>query len=310
MTQDAYILSNISKPPFKAGFIGILGAPNAGKSTLLNNIVGEKISITSKKPQTTRNRILGVYTTPSAQLAFLDTPGIHTAANKLNTRIVNAALSAIADVDVILMLWAADSSMSFTDGDQLLLKHLQSVKAPMILGLNKTDLIKKSQLLPLIEQWATFNLFSEIIPVSAKTGDGLSGLLQSLENHLPYGDPLFPKETLTDVSMRFLAAELIREKVFRLTGQEIPYSSAVTIDFFEEKPKQRLVRIGATIHVEKTSQKGIIIGKNGVTLKEIGAQARLSIEQLVQQKVFLQLFVRIQENWRKDTKALQKFGYK
>jgi len=164
MTQDAYILSNISKPPFKAGFIGILGAPNAGKSTLLNNIVGEKISITSKKPQTTRNRILGVYTTPSAQLAFLDTPGIHTAANKLNTRIVNAALSAIADVDVILMLWAADSSMSFTDGDQLLLKHLQSVKAPMILGLTKPDRLKNHHFFPFFNHWQRLIFFFGIIP--------------------------------------------------------------------------------------------------------------------------------------------------
>ena len=293
----------------KAGFIAILGAPNAGKSTLVNRIVGEKISITSKKPQTTRNRILGIHSEPSAQLIFMDTPGVHTASNELNTRIVNAALSAISDVDVILMLRAADTNEAFSDGDLLLIKHLQNISMPKVLALNKIDLIAKEKILPLTEQWHAPNLFSDIVPLSAKQGDGISELLEILRQKLPSGPRLFADDMITDVPIRFMVAEMIREKVFRLTGQEIPYSCAVTIDFFEEKPKQNLVRIGAIIHVEKVSQKGIIIGKQGSALKEIGAQARISIEQLLQQKVFLHLFVRVQENWRKDTKALQRFGY-
>jgi GTP-binding protein Era len=292
---------------FKSGFVVIVGAPNSGKSTLLNRLLGEKISITSEKPQTTRNRILGVLHLEKAQCIFIDTPGIHKASNPLNTRIVDAALGALQDADIILLL--ADATGFDEEASLGLINILQSQKKPVVLALNKIDLVKKQHLLAMISRWNSLMDFKEIIPVSASTGDQVPELIKALEKLLPQGPPFFPEDSLTDVSERFIVGELIREKIFRLTGQEIPYSVAVTVDQFTENPDGSLVKIHATIHVEKESQKGIVIGKSGTKLKRIGEEARKSMEHLLNTKVFLKLFVRVQKNWSKDTKSLIKFGY-
>lgn len=292
---------------FRSGFITIAGAPNAGKSTLLNHLLGEKISITSKKPQTTRNRILGVVHRQSSQLIFLDTPGVHNPRDPLNVKMVDEAITAIGDSDIILAI--ADVSKPLPDSEAFLVKKLKKQKKPIILALNKIDLIKKNQLLEFIDKWSKAFPFKAVIPISAKHGTQVEELLNSMENLLPHGPPYFPEETLTDIPERFIAAEMIREKVFRLTGQEIPYSTAVTIDNFSEEKNGELIRIDATIHLERDSQKGIIIGKKGSKLKKIGEDARKDIERLVGTRVFLKLFVRIQKNWSRDTKALRKFGY-
>ncbi len=292
---------------FRSGFITIAGAPNVGKSTLLNHLLGEKISITSQKPQTTRNRILGVVHRQSSQLVFLDTPGLHKPRDPLNMKMVDEAITAISDGDIILAI--ADVSKPLPDSEAFLVQQLKKQKKPVILALNKIDLIQKNRLLEFIDNWSKAYPFKAVIPISAKQGTQVEALLNSMEALLPQGPPYFPEETLTDISERFIAAEMIREKVFRLTGQEIPYSTAVTIDRFSEEKNGELIRIDATIHLEHDSQKGIIIGKKGSKLKKIGEDARKDIERLVGTHVFLKLFVRIQKNWSKDTKALRKFGY-
>ncbi len=292
---------------FKAGFVAIAGAPNAGKSTLLNRMLGEKISITSKKPQTTRNRILGIAHRTSSQLVFLDTPGIHKAKTALNTRIVDIAVSALSDADIILAV--IDVSKPDPQSEKVLIKKIASQNHPVVLALNKIDLVKKPFLLQAIESWMELFAFREIIPVSAKHGTQVDKLFETMETLLPESPPFFPEESITDVSERFIAAEIIREKAFRLTGQEIPYSVAVTIDSFKEKNKGALITISATIHVERDSQKGIIIGKKGSKLKKIGEDARKDLERMTGAKIFLKLFVRVQKNWSKDTKALKRFGY-
>ncbi len=292
---------------FKSGYVSILGAPNAGKSTLLNRILGEKISITSKKPQTTRNRILGVLHRSTSQMIFFDTPGVFEAKDKLNVRIVDAAFSALGDADVVLAM--VDVSKPDPNAERYLVKRLKNQNRPVILALNKIDLIKKSGLLEIIEKWSTAYGFKDVIPISARHGTQLDDLIAAMEKVLPPGPPFFPEDTLTDASERFIVAELIREQVFRMTGEEIPYATAVTVDTFEEKKEGRLISIDATIHLERNSQKGIIIGKNGAKLKQIGTRSREQIEQLLGTKVFLKLFVRIQKNWRKDTKAIRRFGY-
>jgi len=292
---------------FTSGFVAIVGAPNVGKSTLLNQMLGEKISITSKKPQTTRNRILGVVHRPSSQLVFIDTPGIHKAKRPLNVRIVDAALSALGNVDIVLVM--VDVANPDPDSEAFLVTKLKKFKTPVVIVLNKIDLVKKPALLTIIDHWAKAYSFEAIIPISAILGAQVEELLEAMEALLPKGPPFFPEETLTDLPERFIAAEMIREKVFRLTGQEIPYSTAVTIESFSEKKKGSLVKIHATIHVERASQKGMIIGKNGNMLKMIGTEARKEIERMVGTRVFLKLFVRVHKNWSKDTKALRRFGY-
>jgi GTPase len=292
---------------FKAGMVTIVGAPNAGKSTLLNRILGQKISITSKKPQTTRNRIVGLLNHPHAQLVFLDTPGVHRAAGPLNERIVEVALSTLNDADAILML--ADAAVPSPPAEDYLAEKLAATTRPKVLALNKIDLLDKPALLELIDQWSHRLDFKAIVPVSATHGTQVDALVAALIGLMPAGPPLYPPEDLTDMPERFIAAEMIREKVFRLTGQEIPYASAVTVDAFTEEKQGRLIRILATIHVERESQKGIVIGKQGRKLKEIGEAARTEIERMVGCQVFLKLFVRVQKNWSKDPKALQRFGY-
>jgi GTP-binding protein Era len=292
---------------FKSGYVSILGAPNAGKSTLLNRMLGEKISITSKKPQTTRNRILGVLHRSKSQMIFFDTPGVFQAKDKLNVRIVDAAFSALGDADLVLVV--VDVSRPDPNAERYLVKKLKSQKNPVILALNKIDLIEKSGLLKIIEKWSTVYGFKEVVPISARLGTQVEDLIATMEKILPAGPPFFPEDTLTNVSERFMVAELIREQVFRMTGEEIPYATAVTVHSFKEKKEGRLISIEATIHLERSSQKGIVIGKNGSKLKQIGTRSREQIEQLLGTKVFLKLFVRIQKNWRNDTKAIRRFGY-
>ena len=292
---------------FKSGFVAIVGAPNVGKSTLLNRMLGQKISITSKKPQTTRNRILGVLDRPRAQFVFLDTPGVHRASKPLNVRIVDVALSALADVDLILVM--ADVTAPHTDAEQYMVKKLKARKTPAILALNKIDRIPKDRLLEQMDGWSRQFSFTEIVPISALHGRQVENLVAAMEAALPSGPPMYPPGSLTDMPERFIAAEMIREKAFRMTGEEIPYSVAVTVDEFKEEKEGKLVRVLATIHVERDSQKGMVIGKGGHKLKEIGQAARKEIERMVGTKVFLKLFVRVQKNWSKDTKALRRFGY-
>jgi GTP-binding protein Era len=294
-------------PEFKSGFVSIVGAPNAGKSTLLNRILGQKISITSRKPQTTRNRILGIAKRPAAQIVFLDTPGVHQARSPLNVRIVNTALATLGDVDVVLLL--LDAAAPNPESENVLVGALRKLKQPVILALNKIDLIGPEAPATLLAVWRERFPFRAIEPISAKHGSRVDRLLDGIESALPSGPAYFPPDDITDLPERFIAAEMIREKVFRLTGQEIPYASAVTVDTFSEDPQRKLVTIHATIHVERDSQKGILIGKQGGKLKAIGAAARKDIEQMVGARVFLKLFVRVQKNWSTDTRALRKFGY-
>ena len=322
--QSEYIFDNYSKKffksslkkvasideqhtDFKSGYVAIVGAPNAGKSTLLNRMLGEKISITSKKPQTTRNRIIGIVHRPLAQLVFIDTPGVHPAKDPLNTRIVAVALSTLTDVDLVLVI--LDVAHPDPAAEGFLVEKIKEKKQPVILVLNKIDLIEKRNLLLLIDKWAKVYPFEAIIPVSAKHGTQVQQLMKTMQAHLPIGPPYFRQDTLTDLPERFIAAEMIREKAFRLTGQEIPYAVAVTVDRFTENKNGALITIDATIHVERDSQKGIIIGKKGAKLKQIGEAARKEIQRMTGTKVFLKLFVRVQKNWSKDTKALRRFGY-
>ncbi len=302
-------MQNIDDPykDFKSGYVAIAGTPNAGKSTLLNRMLGEKISITSKKPQTTRNRILGVLHRTAVQIVFFDTPGVFEAKDKLNVRIVDAALSAVGDADLILVV--IDVSHPEPDAERFLVKQLQSQTRPVILALNKIDLVDKPLVLAGIDRWSKRYKFNEIVPISARHGTQIEELIAAMTGVLPLGPPYFPEDTLTDVTERFIAAELIREQVFRLTGEEIPYATAVTIDTFKEKKAGRQVNVEATIHLERDSQKGIVIGKKGSKLKQIGTQSRKKIEQMLGCKVYLKLFVRVQKNWRKDTRAIRRFGY-
>ena len=292
---------------FKSGFVTIIGAPNVGKSTLLNRMLGEKISITSKKPQTTRNRILGILHRPSSQIVFIDTPGVHQAKNPLNVRIVEVALSALGDADLILLL--GDVTQPDANAEKMLVQALKQQNRPVILALNKIDLVKNDAVLKAIDTWKHLYPFKDIVPVSAKAGTQVQTLLQVMETALPEGPPFFPEDMITDMPERFIAAEIVREKAFRITGQEIPYALAVTVDSFSEDDTKNLIKIFASIHVEKNSQKGIIIGKGGSKLKQIGEAARKDLEQFLGAQVFLKLFVRVQKNWRKDTKALRRFGY-
>ena len=292
--------------PSKSGFIAIIGAPNAGKSTLLNRLVGQKIAITSEKPQTTRHRILGVAHLPEAQMIFLDTPGIHRAKGPLNERMVEIALKVLGDVDLVVFITDASSD---NGSDKIILGALKKSSLPGILAINKIDLVNKKKLLPLIERWDHAYPFRAIVPISALARTQVDQLVAKMVALLPEGPQYYPEDSITDMTERFIAGELIREKVFRSTGQEIPYGVAVTVESFKERPDKNIVDIYATIHVERDSQKPIIIGKGGKMLKRIGEQARIDIEQMVGCKVFLKLWVRVQKKWTRDEKAIKRFGY-
>jgi len=293
--------------PSISGFIAIIGAPNVGKSTLLNQLLGQKIAITSEKPQTTRHRILGVVHQPEAQLIFLDTPGIHRARGTLNVRMVEVAMKVMGDVDLVVFL--TDATYPDNPSDGIILKYLRKRDLPVILTINKVDLMEKGRLLPQIEQWQNAYPFRAIVPISALERIQLDELVAEMVAVLPEGPRYYPEETVTDQTERFIAAEIIREKVFRLTGEEIPYAVAVTVESFKKRPDKNMVDIHAAIHVERNSQKGIIIGKAGRMLKRIGEQAREDIERMVGRKVFLKLWVRVQKNWTRDERAIRRFGY-
>ena len=290
---------------FKSGFVGIIGAPNAGKSTLLNQILGQKIAITSDKPQTTRHKILGVWTNDKAQVIFMDTPGIHHARDLLNRELVTQALSVLAEVDLILFLTEPKGRK---EDESLVIDEVKASKKPVVLAINKIDKVNKPELLPIMDHFNKTLDPAAIIPISALKNMNITNLMDELINNLPNGPLYYPPDALTDQVERFIAAEMIREQVFRRTGQEIPYSTAVTVEEFLEDPE--LIRIQAVIHLERETQKKIVIGKNGAKLKEIGTAARLDIERMTGTKVFLKLFVRIQKNWSKDPQAIREFGYK
>jgi len=295
------------KKSFKSGFVSIIGRPNAGKSTLLNSILGEKIAIISDKPQTTRNRILGIRNLPDGQIVFLDTPGIHHSRSRLNQSMVKTALSTYKEVDVIAFLIEANTPEN--DENNFIHRTLERIQKPIFLLINKIDLVPKEELLPIIDRYSQFPSYTQIIPLSALLGDGIDLLLDELLKVLPEGPQLFPEDMITDLSERFLAGEMIREKVFRLTRQEIPYATAVVVEEFKEKVDKNLVVIQATIQVEKDSQKKILIGEKGRMLKEIGSLARKEIESFLGTKVFLELWVKVEKDWREDPRALRRLGF-
>jgi len=293
-------------PPFRSGYIAIVGRPNVGKSTLLNQILGEKVAIVSPKPQTTRNRVTGIRTTETSQMVFLDTPGIHQARSLLNRRMVNVALDTLHEVDCALWLLAAPERIG--PEDEQIAQTLAAAKGDVFVLLNKIDLVSKGKLLPPIQRCAELLPGREIVPISALKGENLPLLLELIEKGLPEGPKYFPEGEITDQSERFIASEIIREKIFILTREEIPYGVAVTIDEFTEKEEKNLIVIKATVHTERNSHKGILIGKRGAMLKEIGTKAREELEALLGCKMFLELFIRVDEGWTRDPNALREMG--
>ena len=293
---------------FKSGFIALIGRPNAGKSTLLNRLLGQKLAIISSKPQTTRNRILGIKNLPQGQIIFLDTPGIHRSQSRLNQAMVKTALATYREVDGICFLIEADHPEN--PENEFILETLKEGGKPIFLLINKIDLIAKGDLLPMMERFSRRRPFAQIIPISALKGDGADILIRELLETLPEGPRLFPEDLITDLSERFLTAELIREKVLRLTWEEIPYATAVEVEEFKEREEKNLIAIKATIQVERESQKGVLIGKKGQMLKEIGRLAREDMEALLGARVFLELWVKVEKNWREDPRALRRMGFR
>jgi len=291
----------------KAGFVSFIGRPNAGKSTLLNRMVGTKLAIVSDKPQTTRNRILGVRNYPDAQVVFLDTPGIHRPLHRMNVRMVDAAVDTIREVDVLCLV--VDVTEPPGKGDRFVLDLVKDAKAAVFLVLNKIDLIKKARLLPLMQQYSEMGTFAEIVPVSAATGDNVDRLERALLDRLPEGEPLYPADYLTDQPERFFASEIVREKLLQFTRAEIPFSSAVVVDKFEEPDRPGgLMSLHCTIVVDRESQKPIVIGRGGEMIKRIGTAAREDLERFFDTKVFLDLHVRVKSEWREDERVLNDLG--
>ncbi len=290
---------------FRSGFAAIIGAPNAGKSTLLNQVLGQKISITSKKPQTTRDRILGIVNRPGSQIVFVDTPGIHKSGTLLNQRIVDQALQALEDVDLVLFM--VDAASCNHAAENMIVTRLKQAGKQVILVLNKIDLAGKQTVFERANALAPVFEFAAVVPISARQNIQVDRLMDEVENHLPQGPRLFPEDTFTDVTEKFLVKEIIREKVFRLTGMEIPYSSAVTVDDFDVE--KNCIVIHASIHVIRDSQKGIIIGKKGAMLSAIGTRARKDIEKMLGKKVLLKLFVKVTKDWVSNQRILSEFGY-
>jgi len=296
---------NVEK--FRSGFVAIIGRPNVGKSTLINAIVGEKIAITSHKPQTTRNRILGIRNIPDGQLLFLDTPGIHRGKGKLNRYMVDQALSACSGVDVIFFLVEANDRPG--GGDDYILEILSQSETPVILVINKIDLLEKRELLPLIEIYSRRFPFREIVPVSALAGDGIDELVKVAHNYLPEGPRYYPEDMITDLPERFIVGEMIREQVLKKTREEVPYGVAVVVERFEEKSEKNLVVIEAVIAVERDAHKGILLGKRGAMIRSIGEAARKDIERFLAARVFLELYVRVEKKWTDSARHLKEFGY-
>ena len=296
----------MSRENFRSGYVALIGRPNAGKSTLLNRLVGEKIAAVSNKPQTTRYKIKGIVTKDDGQIVFVDTPGVHKPGYLLNRRMMAAVHDAIMSVDLLVLM--RDASVSTGNGDRFVLDLVKQSAKPAILVLNKIDKVKdKSILLPLIENYANEYDFAEIVPVSALKGDAVDDLLSQIVKHLPEGEPIFAEDELTDQSMRTIAAEMVREKILASTGEEIPYVTAVVTEKYDES-EPGVTRIYCAIYVERPSQKAIIIGKGGAKLKKIGTEARLEMENLLGTRVFLQLFVKVVEDWRNKERELDEIG--
>ncbi|MEO8036892.1 MAG: GTPase Era [Acidobacteriota bacterium] len=285
------------------GVVALVGRPNAGKSTILNRILGQKVSIVSDKPQTTRNRIVGILNAEPGQIAFLDTPGIHRPLHKMNVRMMDHVKASLDEADVAAVM--IDASEPFGKGDQFVVEMLRNVeRARRFIILNKIDLLKKNRLLPLIQQYHDFKIFDEIVPVSATNGEGVDRLVALLFASMPAGAPRFPIEDFTTQPERFLAAEIVREKVLHHTSDELPYTTAVSVDRWEEEEERNLIKIYATIVVERDSQKPIVIGKGASMIKRIGTEARVELEQILGAKVFLDLHVAVHAQWRDDNRFL------
>jgi GTP-binding protein Era len=284
------------------GVVALVGRPNAGKSTLLNRILGQKVAIVSAKPQTTRNRIVGILNDARGQIAFLDTPGIHKPLHKLNVRMMEHVRTALTEADILTVM--IDANEPFGRGDQFVLDLLREQKNKRFAVLNKIDLLKKSKLLPLIQQYHETGLFDEIVPISAASGDGVEQLVELFFQNLPAGEARYPTEDVTTQPERFFAAEIVREKLLRHTSEELPFTTAVSVERWEEEEPKNLVKIYATIVVERETQKPIIIGKQGSMIKKIGTEAREELESILGAKVFLDLHVAVHERWREDERFL------
>lgn len=291
----------------KSGFATLIGRPNVGKSTLMNRLIGQKIAITSNKPQTTRNRIQTVYTCDQGQIIFLDTPGIHKAKNKLGEYMVNVAERTLREVDVIL--WLVEPSTFIGAGERHIAEQLKKAKTPVILVINKTDTVKREEILVFIDTYRKLYDFDEIVPVSALNGDNTDTLIEQIFKYLPYGPQYYDEDTVTDQPMRQIVAELIREKALRCLDEEIPHGIAVSIDQMKERKDGGICDIDATIICEKDSHKGIIIGKQGAMLKKIGSAARYEIERMMEMKVNLKLWVKVKKDWRDSDYLIKNFGY-
>jgi GTP-binding protein Era len=297
----------MSKAQYKSGFVTIIGRPNVGKSTLLNQVIGQKIAIMSDKPQTTRNKIHGVYTNESSQIVFLDTPGIHKPSSKLGDYMIKVAIDTLKEVDLILIL--VDVSTGLGGGDRFIIEQLQGISTPVILVLNKIDKVHPEALLPIIAQYQSLYAFAEIVPVSAALGNNVDTLLGQVVKYLPEGPQYYPADQVTDHPEQWICAELIREKILQLTREEIPHSIAVTIESMSVRPN-RIVDIGAVIYVERDSQKSIVIGKKGALMKQIGELARKDIEHLLGSKIFLELWVKVKKDWRNQDSVLRDLGFR
>lgn len=292
----------------KSGFISIIGRPNVGKSTFLNRVIGQKIAIMSDKPQTTRNKVQGVLTLEDSQLIFIDTPGIHKPKHKLGDFMMKVAQNTLKEVDLVLFMVNAEEG--FGRGEEFIVEKLQSIQTPVFLVINKIDQIHPDALLPVIESYKEKLSFKQIVPISALEGNNVEELLKEIKEYLPEGPQFYPADQVTDHPERFIVSELIREKALHLTREEIPHSLAVLIDKMERREDKDVVHVMATIIVERDSQKGIVIGKQGAMLKEIGKRARLDIENLLGSKVFLEVWVKVQKDWRNKASQLRDFGFR
>jgi GTP-binding protein Era len=296
------------KKDFKSGFVSIIGRPNVGKSTFLNHVIGQKIAIMSDKPQTTRNKIQGVYTEENSQVIFIDTPGIHKPKHKLGDFMMKVAQSTLKEIDLILFM--VNATEEYGRGDEFIIEKLKTVNTPVFLVINKIDQVHPDELFPLIEKYRSLYTFKEIVPISALDGNNVPTLLTEIKACLPVGPQYYPAEQVTDHPEHFIVAELIREKALQLTREEVPHSIAVVIDVMKRRESGTIIDVNATIIVERDSQKGIVIGKQGSMLKEIGKRARLDIEALLGSKVFLELWVKVQKDWRNKASQLRDFGFR
>jgi GTP-binding protein Era len=303
---------DLFQKPVKSGLVALVGPPNAGKSTLMNSLLGQKISIVTPRPQTTRNRITGIMNDPDYQIVFVDTPGLHKSRDLLNVEMVKVAMESLSDVDIVVFMIDASVPLPEKMKKKKLeeyLSYMDKITCPAVMVLNKVDLIDRVKLLPMIKSYSELYPFHAVVPLSALHGDGDENLVTELLALLPLGPRYFPEDIPTDASERFLCGEIIREKVFLLTGQEIPYSTAILIDSFKEDADNRRVTIHASIVLERNSQKGIVIGKSGKKLKSIGIAARKDIELLLGEKVVLKLWVKVKKNWSQDDRFLKELGY-